>query len=70
MSNNLSKRIEITCCVCGNLYEVSVPSDIVSWEYIPEYSDNYNFDPICPECGGRTNIKLIKGKIGDDTRVY
>ena len=70
MSNNLSKRIEITCYKCSSLYEVSVPPDIVSWEYIREYSDNYNFNPACPMCGKRTKIRLIKGKVGDDTRVY
>ena len=71
MSNSLSKRIEITCHDCGRLFEVSVPSDVVSWEYIDEFND-YNFDPPCPHCGERTTIKLTKGKTSgrDNTRVY
>ena len=69
MSNGLSKRIEIACHKCGRLYKVSVPSDIVSWEYGSEYFGN--FRPACPDCGKRTDINLIKGKIDrDTTRVY
>lgn len=71
MSYGLSKRIEIACHRCGRLYEVSVPSDIVSWEYVSQYSYDCNFRPVCPGCGKRTYINLIKGKIdGDTTRVY
>jgi hypothetical protein len=61
-------RIEITCHECSALYVVSVPSDIVSWEYT---SSGYNFSPKCPNCELRTKIKLIKGKkSGDNTQIY
>ncbi|MGD2247785.1 MAG: hypothetical protein PVF58_05215 [Candidatus Methanofastidiosia archaeon] len=73
MSNSLSKRIEITCKRCGKLYEISVPSDVVSWDY------GYGTDCLvrfkCPHCEKRTTINLIKKQKNkqsgeDHTRVY
>jgi rRNA maturation protein Nop10 len=72
MSSDLSKRIEISCHACGEIHEISVPSDVVSWEYKNLTGQiDFNFKFKCPDCGRIIYIKLIQSpQTRDDTRAY